>query len=146
MTRDRARFLRFGIGAACVVLVLALGAFAANRSSGAAPRGRGTVTVTFGDKGSTVGLHVGATLRVVLDSTYWSMNPSPNPGVLAPHGAATTVPRSGCVPGEGCGTVTALFLAHSSGTISISASRTSCGEALRCTNGDGSFQVTVHVE
>lgn len=146
MQREQARFIRFGVGVASVLLVLGLGALVAIQSTGASPKRADVVTVTFGDKGSTVYLHVGETLRVILDSTYWSMGPSSNSNIVASHGAVRIVPRlTGCVAGQGCGTVTAWFRAIAPGTASISASRVSCGEALRCTNGNGDFHVRVRV-
>lgn len=145
MRREQTRVMRFGLGTAAVLLVFGLGGLVASQS-GAAPKRAGTVTVTFGDKGSTVYLHTGETLRVVLDSTYWSMHPSSNADVLPARGAVTVVPRlRGCVPGQGCGTVTATFRASAPGSATLSASRVSCGEALRCTMGNGSFYVTVRV-
>jgi hypothetical protein len=150
MRRDQARFLRFGIGGASVLLVVALGALLANVSSGASPpTSRSDVfTVTFADKGKTVDLRVGETLRVVLDNTYWSTNPpSSNSASLVQRGEVRVYPRlAGCVAGEGCGTVITLFRATAAGTAMVSASRVSCGEALRCTGGNGSFEITVRIQ
>jgi hypothetical protein len=149
MRRDQARFLRFGIGGASVLLVVALGALLANVSSGASPKTKSDiVTVTFADKGKTVDLRVGETLRVVLDNTYWSTNPpSSNSAGLVQRGAVKVYPRlAGCVAGEGCGTVITLFRATAAGTAMVSASRVSCGEAMRCTSGNGTFEVTVRIQ
>jgi hypothetical protein len=147
MRRAPSRYDRLAIGAVSIALAVSLGALVANASTGTAPPTRSTVTVTFGDKGSTVRLQVGETLRVLLDNTYWSIGPSSRPRLLAPHGAVRVHPRlTGCVPGEGCGSVTALFRALEPGTAVISASRVSCGEALRCTGGNGSFDVTVRIQ
>jgi hypothetical protein len=146
MRRDKAGAVRLAVGATAVGLVLALGAVA-SVSVGATLHGNRVVTVGFGDKGSTVNLRVGETLRVVLDSTYWSIKPSSNANVLAARGVPVVAPRLvGCVPGQGCGTTTALFRALAPGVASISASRASCGEAMRCTLGNGSFKVTVRVQ
>jgi hypothetical protein len=149
MRRDQARILRFGIGGASVLLVVALGALLANVSSGASPKTKSDiVTVTFADKGKTVDLRVGETLRVVLDNTYWSTNPpSSNSAGLVQRGAVKVYPRlAGCVAGEGCGTVITLFRATAAGTAMVSASRVSCGEAMRCTSGNGTFEVTVRIQ
>ena len=145
MRREQARVLRYGIGTASLLLTLALGAMVASGPSGASPRRVNVVTVTFRDKGSTVHLRVGERLRVILGSTYWSFKPSSNSRTLAQMGAVKVVPRAGCVAGQGCGTVTALFRALAPGTAAVSASRVSCGEALRCSKGNGSFSVTVRV-
>jgi hypothetical protein len=50
------------------------------------------------------------------------------------------------VPGQGCGTVTAVFAAIAPGSARLTASRISCGEALRCTGSDGVYVLTVTVK
>jgi len=52
---------------------------------------------------------------------------------------------SGCVPGQGCGTVSATFAAASVGTAIISATREICGEALVCGGTDRMYEVTIAV-
>ncbi len=49
------------------------------------------------------------------------------------------------MPGGGCGTVTAWFNADGPGTAVVTASRTSCGEAMACGGGAGSYRLTVIV-
>ena len=96
--------------------------------------------------GRTLTLRRGQHLVVVLHSTYWEFAPSSNPGVLRAAGAPKTVPHpSGCVPGEGCGTVTAVYVARRRGAAVVAASRTSCGEALRCSADAGSYVLHVRV-
>ena len=104
-----------------------------------------TKTVTYADKGATVTLHVGDRLKVVLDSTYWAILGG-SPTVLLVGKQVATPSVNGCVPGGGCGTVSETFTADGKGTSTVSASRTSCGEALRCTGGKGEFDVTVVVK
>jgi hypothetical protein len=106
-----------------------------------------TKTVTDRDKGTTVTVHVGDRLKVVLASTYWTIHKSPKPAVLRTDGEQVTTPElKGCVPGAGCGTASRTFTAVAKGTTTVSASRTSCGEALLCTGGNGKFSVTVVVK
>jgi hypothetical protein len=146
MRRERVQFLRYGIGGATLVLALTVGAVVASGSTGPSPKHASVVTITYRDKGSTVHLRVGERLRVVLDSTYWALNRSSNVASLTSLGAARVDPRlTGCVPGEGCGTVTESFRAIARGTAEVTASRVSCGEALRCTDGNGNFFVTIDV-
>ena len=103
--------------------------------------------MTDRDKGTTVTLHVGDRLKVVLASTYWTIHPASKPAVLQTDGKQVTTPRpKGCVPGGGCGTASRMFTAVAKGTTTVSASRTSCGEALPCTGGNGKFSVTVVVK
>jgi hypothetical protein len=112
------------------------------------PPGRApaTTTLTEHDNTRTVGLHVGEHLRVVLASTYWTFQPSSNPTVLHLDQDPLIAPRiSGCVPGQGCGTVTADFTADATGTASVTATRTTCGEAMTCTPANRRYQVTITV-
>ncbi|HEY6795654.1 MAG TPA: hypothetical protein VI248_13330 [Kineosporiaceae bacterium] len=119
----------------------------------AAPTPRHTpapLTVTDVANGTTVNLHVGQTLHVVLGgpdragSTYWRFGTPPSR--LRDASVSTVAgPRTGqCArPGSGCGTVTLTGLAASPGTTTITASRASCGEALRCDAAQGSFRLTI---
>jgi hypothetical protein len=114
----------------------------------------GPLVVGDGANGSTVTLHQGQTLRVVLGSpgtagsTYWSFAPLPT-AVLSAQGDPTVTPdRSGGTcgrPGTGCGTVALTLTAHSPGTASVAATRSTCGEAMRCAPGRDSFHLTVVV-
>lgn len=98
------------------------------------------------DAGRTVPVVQGGRLVVALDSTYWTFRPVAPGGVLRAIGPARVVPRlSHCVPGQGCGTVTAEFQATGTGTAMVEATRTTCGEALRCTAGQGDYRVQVLV-
>ena len=49
------------------------------------------------------------------------------------------------MPGGGCNPVVATFTAMSAGTAVLSASRTSCGEALRCGPDNSHYHVTIIV-
>jgi hypothetical protein len=106
------------------------------------------VSVRAGDdqNGTSIALHPGQTLQVTLSSTYWSFQGSSNPQVLAIVGAPVTSPLP-CnnVPGCGAGTVSEEFRAVGPGTAQVSASRVSCGEALRCIGAAGLYQLTVKV-
>jgi hypothetical protein len=106
----------------------------------------GVTTLTEHDNGTTIALHLGDRLRVVLASTYWTFQPSSDPTVLHPDGQPVITPQtSGCVTGQGCGTVTADLTASSTGTTVVTATRTTCGEALACTPANGHYQVTITV-
>lgn len=118
----------------------------ANSSSGsAATRPLPVVQVADARDGGTVALHVGQRLRVVLHSTYWEFKPASNATVLHLVAAPVVAPKGGCVPGQGCGTVTALYVARRTGTVVVKAARTSCGEAMGCTGGAGGYTLTVVV-
>jgi len=131
------------------VLTLAAGCASAAGTETQSARARPkavTKKVTERDKGTTVTLHAGDRLEVVLASTYWAIHAASKPAVLRADGEQVTTPQlNACVPGGGCGTASRRFTAIAKGKTTVSASRTSCGEALRCTDGNGRFAVTVVV-
>jgi hypothetical protein len=107
---------------------------------------RAPITLSEADNGRSVALQVGQHLRITLASTYWTFQPGSNSTVLHSDGAPSITPQpSGCVPGQGCGTVTAAFTARASGTAVVVATRTTCGEALACTPPNNRYQVTIKV-
>jgi hypothetical protein len=104
------------------------------------------VTISDRADGQTVVLHTAQLLRVVLGSTYWTFQPPTNETVLSPHNEAQVIPRlSQCVPGGGCGSVVQVYEASSIGRSVVTATRTSCGEAMGCTAASGRFAVVVVV-
>ena len=106
-----------------------------------------TVTATEADNGRTVRLRPGQQLRVVLHSTYWTMKPVTPSQVLSAGGDPVISPQpSGCVAGGGCGTVTAVYDVVAPGRTEVTATRTSCGEAMGCTAADATWTVTVLVQ
>ena len=127
-----------------IAVVLLFGATAcANGMTLTGPRSIPVVRVTERQNKGTVALRRGQQLRVVLHSTYWEFRKSSNPDVLRLDHGPRVHPVSGCVPGGGCGTVTVTYLAASVGAAVVTATRSSCGEAMGCTNATGRF--TVHV-
>jgi hypothetical protein len=110
------------------------------------PRPGGTsVTVSDADAGSTVELRPGDTLIVVLESTYWSPAEAPDPAVLVRVGDPAASPSGDCVPGGGCGTITARFRAVAAGQTDVVFARTVCGEALACPPDKREFRVAIVV-
>jgi hypothetical protein len=106
----------------------------------------GVITVT--DKPSlrtTAALHVGQTLRVELGSTYWRFTALPANGVVRTAGAVAIAAGPSCIPGGGCGTVAQQYAAIGAGRTTITATRTTCGEALACRPELRTFTVTVSV-
>lgn len=82
--------------------------------------------------GRRIAVHVGDLVEAELGSTYWSFTTAPTP-VLRAAGSPVTSPGTGCVAGSGCGTITAQYRVVAAGTAVVTAVRTLCGEALRCT-------------
>src|SRR5581483_8550966 len=103
-----------------------------------------TVTVGEGANGSTVTLARGDRLQVVLHSTYWQFAPVSNPAVLAVDGGSQTDPGTNCpsFPASGCAPVTQTYTAARASSAGVSASRTSCGEAMGCPPSKSSFNAS----
>jgi len=97
--------------------------------------------------GSTVHLCRRQKLVVRLHSTYWMDLASSNKGVLRKSGPTVVRPAAptACVPGAGCGTATAHFVAVARGRAHVTADRTLCGEAVQCGPGQRSFELVVVV-
>ena len=95
---------------------------------------------------TTVRVVVGADVVLQLHSTYWMNIGSSRQAVMRENGTPSVHPQpSGCVPGEGCGLEQATFTAVRAGTAVLSASRTSCGEALACGPANSHYRVTILV-
>jgi hypothetical protein len=99
------------------------------------------------DNGRTVSVTVGSEVTLLLGNTYWQVQGSSDPAVLAlvSGPTASSAGLTACVPGAGCGTVTAVFRALAPGEATITAGRTTCGEALMCTGTAGAYKVTIVV-
>ena len=136
--------LRTGVALAVVVLA----------GCGTPPPGRqaappaAAVQVDESANGARRTVAPGGTITVVLHSTYWRLADPSAPGVVAVASApvvAGAPPGHGCVPGAGCGTVTATYVARTPGRATVSAHRSSCGEAMACTPAQSSWSLTVVV-
>jgi len=111
----------------------------------AAPVNGGDVLrVGDGDNGGTVRATPGQTIELVLGSTYWHIDGSSDPSVLTAAGDPVST-RGECTPGSGCGTLSQRFVGAGRGSATLSASRTTCGEARACSPDQGRFAVTVTV-
>jgi predicted secreted protein len=107
------------------------------------------VTATNTDNGHTITIANGGTLTVRLDSTYWRFGTNTSSAALRSAGQPTVtampMTATNCVPGQGCGTVTAIFQAVAPGKAVVTATRTTCGEAMACTPAQAAYQLTVLV-
>ena len=121
-------------------------AVVASPAATASPPPSSSVTVSEADNGRTISVRRADRVTAVLHSTYWTFGKPSDEGVLLAEGDAVTRPQvQGCVPGQGCGTVTVRYLAVGAGRSVIGATRSTCGEALRCAPNQGSWRVTVVV-
>ncbi|WP_225099665.1 hypothetical protein [Streptomyces sp. CoH27] len=142
------------VAAAACLLSACSGGAAGPQPSGPPPDSRtspapaghasGPVVLDERARGTTVRVTTGTLVEVHLHSTYWSTPAGSDPRVLAPSGGGTT-PTGTCPPGRGCGVSSGRFTARRPGTAHITARRTSCGEAMRCSPGQERYEVTVTV-
>ncbi len=128
----------------------ALVALSATLATGAGAARSATVVLSESSNGRTIAVNPGAHLTLTLHSAYWSVIRLPKQTTVIELGKTTTVgvlpgATSGCVAGQGCGTVTARFVAGGSGRVRLRATRTSCGEALRCTPSQSLWTVVIRV-
>jgi len=142
---------RFAIATAAVAAVTAAGCGAAPAPPPAPHARGGSPVIVVRDKanGTMVPVAVGDRVELILSSSYWDVAGSSAPSVLRQDGPATPMPRpSSCpanIPGLGCIPIQWKFTALADGKAVIKASRTSCGEALRCRPDQTRFTVTVVV-
>jgi len=110
---------------------------------------RPTVIVVRNDaNGKAVSARAGDRIELILSSSYWHVTGSSAPSVLRQDGAPVLLSRpSSCpdIPGLGCNPVRADFTALTDGNALITASRSTCGEALRCQPDQMRFTVKVAV-
>ena len=112
--------------------------------------GASVVTLNEFSNGHTVTVNPDQHVTLVLHSTYWSIAALTTSRLLTQVGSAVYLSRlpstkGGCVAGQGCGTVSVHYVANASGVTHLHASRTSCGEALRCTAALSNWTVTIRV-
>ena len=110
------------------------------------------VNLTIASNQKTFQLHVGDTLNLKLDSTYWTLDPingnkiqQLTDPVITPIMPGPSAPAGCQLPGSGCGTITWKVKATKKGSAQIRATRTSCGEALKCAPQDAIYMVKIKV-
>jgi len=149
--RRRFAFATAGVSAAAVAAVTAAGCGPAPTIPPALPTRGGPPVIVIRDNanGTLVPVTAGDRVELILSSSYWDVAGSSAPRVLRQDGPATLMPRpSSCpgnIPGLGCIPIQMKFTALADGKAVIKASRTSCGEALRCGAHHTRFTVTVVV-
>jgi hypothetical protein len=108
-----------------------------------------TASFTDASCGKTVAAKVGERFAIHLASTYWELQDLPASSPIEQVGATTSARDPNCratFPGSGCGILTATFECLAAGQSSIRASRTTCGEALGCEQGEGRDRCTIVVD
>jgi hypothetical protein len=121
---------------------------AASRASGPVAGGHMAIVVRDDANGKAVSARAGDRIELILSSSYWHVTGSSAPSVLRQDGPPMLLSRPGScpdVPGLGCIPVRADFTALTDGKAVITASRSACGEALRCKPDQTRFTVIVVV-
>lgn len=112
------------------------------------------ITLSEANNHRVVTVKVNSQIFLILHSKYWMVaTPNPNGALqlqdtsVAPLGTPDPSPRTpGCrVIGAGCGTQKWVFVATRIGVAVLRANRTTCGEAMRCTELNSQFKLTVKV-
>ena len=143
MHRVRSR-TRFTAGAlVSVVLLSTVGA------TGVGATNTPTLNLNELNNGHTFVVSPGEHVTLTLHSTYWHVAPLTMQRSVRQIGSTSVVGvlpgTSGCVPGQGCGTVRARYVALAPGLVRLRATRTSCGEALRCSPAQSSWTALLRV-
>ena len=121
---------------------------AASRANGPAAGGSRVIVVRDDANGKAVSATAGDRIELILSSSYWHVTGSSAPSVLRQDGPPVLLSRPRrCpeIPGLGCAPVRADFTALTDGKAVITASRSACGEALRCKPDQRRFTVIVVV-
>ena len=121
---------------------LAAASLALTLTSAAPALAAASVTAGDAQNKAAITLHPGDSLHVVLKSTAWTIDPAHGRALATRGEQVVAVTR----PGPGApGTTSRSFAAVALGDATVTASRTTCGEALRCTPAQSAYRLTVHV-
>ena len=108
-----------------------------------------TLTLSEISHGRTFVVAPGEHVTLTRHSTYWNLLPLATQRSLRQSGATKVVgvlaAASHCVPGQGCGTVSAHYVALAPGLVRLCATRTGCGEALRCSPAQSSWTALIRI-
>ena len=119
-------------------------------SSAAQSSGTSALQIADSANGKTFKVKSGSIIKVTLNSTFWNfqsstgINGSESPTMTAIM-PGPTAPANCQLPGVGCGTVVWKFKAGKPGRANFIASRTLCGEALRCSAKQSKFTVNFQI-
>lgn len=134
------------------MIVISLVSFAATALAVPASAVSSTASVALNERsnGRTVTVNPRTRLNVTLHSTYWTLVSLKSTSTLRQIGKTTVVGvapngASNCVPGKGCGTLSAHFVAVRAGSLRLLATRTTCGEVLKCSPAQSVWTVVIHV-
>lgn len=124
------------------------GSSTSSTSSSVKVEADGLLTLGEADNGGSAAVVAGRRISVTLNSTYWQFAGPSAPEVVSLEGLPAYAPGgSSCpkIPGSGCGTVVATLVTRAPGEVDLAADRTTCGEALRCSEAQAHWRFHVHV-
>lgn len=131
-----------------VAIMAAAGCGTAPASANGPIAGPRVIVLRNAASGKVISARPGDRIELILSSSYWHVTGSSKTSVLRQDGRLVLLarPRS-CpdIPGLGCVPVRVDFTALTEGKATIAATRSVCGEALRCRPDQMRFTVTVDV-
>lgn len=140
--------MTFGVAASVIAITAAAGCGRVVSRTGSPVTGTTVIKVGDAANGKAVSAEAGDRIELTLSSSYWNLSGSSKTSVLRPDGPPRLLSRpSNCpdIPGLGCVPMRADFTALTEGKAVILATRSSCGEALRCKPDERRFTVTIVV-
>jgi hypothetical protein len=145
---QRHRLMTVLVAASAVSILAAAGCGTARSTANGLVAGPRVIVLHNPASGKVVSARPGDRIELILSSSYWHVTGSSKTSVLRQDGRSVLLskPKS-CpdIPGLGCVPVRADFTAVSKGKATIAATRSVCGEALRCKPDQMRFTVTVVV-
>ena len=102
--------------------------------------------ISDGDNGGSIAVLTNGIVHVVLHSTYWKFQPVTDSRIVgALHDPVVAPDMTVRVPGTGAGMVTLDLRAIGPGKSQVTATRETCGAALRCADNQRTFTVIIVV-
>lgn len=123
------------------VLTLLLAPTAGDQTTTMSAGPGGSLTLPEPATGTDVAVRVGEQITIVLGAADWSFADANDPALTLVSRAVR--PSTPCLRGESCGTSSATFDVVGPGRVIVSASRATCGEAIRCSVAQLEWKVTL---
>jgi hypothetical protein len=93
------------------------------------------------DNGRTFSVAKGLWVNVDLSGIYWKSKPIKGVGSYSRMNIPNTIDPGCQIPGAGCGLSHWRFKLSKTGTYKFTATRNSCGEAIKCATADKKFDL-----
>ena len=133
---------------ALLVLLVSIGF--AQQSWAATPVAK-TKSLAESNNGQRIQVTSGTTLQITLHSTYWTEGKVKNLVKIGEPQISPIMPSANATPGcqhagMGCGTIIWKFKAVKKGSALFTATRISCGEALKCTADQTTYSLNIVIK